>query len=128
MRRGGVLSFVAAVTVLAAVTVACSSDDRSGPLVVSDPTATDFDYDYLIPAGTGERYDAGEFIEILPAELEVAVGEVLRIVNEDERDHLVGPFFVGAGETLTQRFSTAGEFEGLCTVHPSGQFILTVNA
>ena len=127
MRRGGLLNLVAAVAVLVAVTVACSSDERSGPLVVSDPTATDFDYDYLIPIGTGERYDAGEFIEILPAELEVAVGEVLRIVNQDERDHLVGPFFVGTGETLTQRFSTAGEFEGLCTVHPSGQFILTVN-
>ena len=128
MRRSGLLGLVAAMAVLVAVTVGCSSDDRSGPLVVSDPTATEFDYDYLIPAGTGEQYDAGEFIEILPAELEVSVGEVLRIVNEDERDHLVGPFFVGAGETLTQRFSTAGEFEGLCTVHPSGQFILTVNA
>lgn len=128
MRKSGLLSLTIAVIVMIAVTVGCSSDERSGPLVVADPTATDFDYDYLIPAGTGEKYDAGEFIEILPAELEVTVGEVLRIVNEDERDHLVGPFFVGAGETLTQRFSTAGEFEGLCTVHPSGQFILTVNA
>ena len=42
-------------------------------------------------------------------------------------DHHIGPFFVGAGETLVQRFSAAGEFEGLCTVHPSGEFILTVN-
>ena len=106
---------------------ACSSDDRSGALVVADPSATEFDYDYLIPFGTGELFDSGEFIEILPAELEVTVGEVLRIVNEDERDHLVGPFYVGAGETLTQRFSTSGEFEGLCTVHPSGQFVLVVN-
>ena len=111
---------------LALVAGGCGSDERSGPLVVADPGATEFDYDYLIPAGTGERYDAGEFIEILPAELETSVGEILRIVNEDDRDHLVGPFYVGAGETLTQRFSTPGEFEGLCTVHPSGQFILTV--
>ena len=112
--------------VVALVAAACS-DGRDGPLVVEDPSATTFDYDYLIPEGTGERFDAGEFIEILPAELEVSVGEVLRVVNEVDRDHLVGPFFVGAGETLTQRFSTAGEFEGLCTVHPSGQFVLVVN-
>jgi len=105
---------------------ACSSGG-DGALVVPDADATEFEYDYLIPEGTGERFDAGEPIEILPAELEVSVGEVLRIVNEDDRDHLVGPFFVGAGETLTQRFSTAGEFEGLCTVHPSGQFVLIVN-
>ena len=128
MDRSWMIRLGAIAIALALFAVGCSSDDRSGPLVVEDPAATNFDYDYLIPAGTGERYDAGEFIEILPAELEVSVGEVLRIVNEDERDHLVGPFFVGAGETLTQRFSTAGEFEGLCTVHPSGQFILIVNA
>jgi len=128
MDRSWLVRLGAIAIALALFAVGCSSDDRAGPLVVADPGATEFDYDYLIPPGTGERYDAGEFIEILPAELEVSVGEVLRIVNEDERDHLVGPFFVGAGETLTQRFSTAGEFEGLCTVHPSGQFILIVNA
>jgi plastocyanin len=118
---------VVALLVVGVVAAACSSEDRDGALVVEDPTATTFDYDYFIPEGTGERFDAGEAIEILPAQLEVSVGEVLRIVNEDDRDHLVGPFFVGAGETLTQRFSTPGEFEGLCTVHPSGQFVLVVN-
>ncbi len=121
IRRAGV-----GVVLVALVIGACSSDERSGPLVVADPNAAEFTYDYLIPAGTGDRFDAGEFIEILPAELEASVGEVLRIVNEDDRDHLVGPFFVGAGETLTQRFSSPGEFEGLCTVHPSGQFVLHV--
>ncbi len=119
-------SALIAATVLTLVVAACG-EERQGALVVPDESATEFDYDYFIPVGTGERFDAGELIEILPAELEVSVGEVLRIVNEDDRDHLVGPFFVGAGETLTQRFSTAGEFEGICTVHPSGQFVLTVN-
>jgi len=118
----------AVVVVLVLITAACSSDSRSGALVVADPSATEFDFDYLIPAGTGLRFDAGEVIEILPGELEVSVGQVLRIVNDDDRDHLVGPFFVGAGETLTQRFSTPGQAQGLCTVHPSGQFVLTVNA
>lgn len=54
------------------------------------------------------------------------VGEVIRIVNEDDRGHLVGPFFVGANETLIQRFTSPGEFIGECTVHPSGQLVLTV--
>ena len=105
-----------------------SSSPTSGPLVVPDATADAYDYDYDIPPGTGDRFDRGEVIEIIPAELEVNVGEVLRIVNRDDRDHLIGPFFVGAGETLVQRFSSPGEFEGLCTVHPSGEFILKVNA
>jgi hypothetical protein len=53
-------------------------------------------------------------------------GETIRIVNEDDRGHNVGPWFVGANETLNQEFSSAGEFEGVCTVHPSGQLILIV--
>ncbi len=96
-------------------------------MVVADPGAEAYDYDYLIPTGTGEKFDRGEYVEILPAQLQVQVGEVLRIVNEDDRDHLIGPFFVAAGETLTQRFSAPGSFGGLCTVHPSGQFQLRVN-
>ena len=112
---------------LALIAASCGGDGRSGALVVPDPTADSYDYDYDIPLGTGERFDNGEIIDIIPATLEVNVGEVLRIVNDDERDHLIGPFFVGAGGTLVQRFSAPGEFEGLCTVHPSGQFILKVN-
>ncbi len=84
--------------------------------------------EYVIPVGAGEALDAGTPLEILPAELEVNVGDTIRIENQDDRGHTVGPFFVGANETLTQRFSTPGEFEGVCTVHPSGQLILIVNA
>jgi len=117
-----------AVALATLVVGACSSSTaRNGPLVVADPNAGDVDYDYFIAAGTGERFDNGEFIEILPAELEGSVGEVLRIVNADDRDHLIGPFFVGAGETLIQRFASPGSFGGLCTIHPSGQFRLTIN-
>ncbi len=54
------------------------------------------------------------------------MGETIEIVNEDDRGHLVGPFFVGAHETLTQRFTAPGEFIGACTVHPSGQLVLRV--
>lgn len=121
MRRAAIV-----VALLAVVAAACSGG-RSGPLLVPDPEATSVDYDYYIPFGTGAKFDAGEVVNILPAELDVHVGEVLRIVNDDERDHIVGPFFVGAGETLVQRFSSPGDFTGLCTVHPSGQFVLEVS-
>lgn len=112
---------------LAVVTVACG-DDNSQPqteAVTVDDSAT---LEYVIPVGAGEALDAGTPLEILPAELEVDVGDTIRIENQDDRGHTVGPFFVGANETLTQRFSTPGEFEGVCTVHPSGQLVLVVNA
>jgi plastocyanin len=91
--------------------------------VESDVT---FDHDYRIDAGTQQRIDAGEEVEIVPAELVVHVGESIRIVNDDVVDHTVGAFYVAAGETLTQEFRSPGTLEGECTVHPSGQFVLRV--
>ena len=116
--------FLAVVMALAAT--ACGTDG-SGALVVDDPDSVNADYEYLIPAGTGDRIEAGELVEILPAQLDVNVGEVIRIVNEDSRGHFVGIFYVGEGETVTQRFASPGEFQGACSVHPSGQLTLTVH-
>jgi plastocyanin len=104
---------------------ACAGDD-AGPGVEA-ASGVDADWAFTIPAGAGERIDAGEALAILPAEMDVRVGQVIRIVNEDDRGHLVGPFFVGAGETLVQRFSSPGEFVGECTVHPSGRLVLRVS-
>ncbi|MCB2223999.1 MAG: hypothetical protein KQH83_07465 [Actinobacteria bacterium] len=116
------LAVAAAAVMLAAA--ACSTAPEG--LDVEDAAATAADYSYTIPPGAGEAYDRGEPLDILPAELRARVGEVIEIVNQDDRGHLVGPFFVGAGETLRQRFASPGEFIGVCTVHPSGQIVLEV--
>jgi hypothetical protein len=84
------------------------------------------DYEYIIPQGTGDRIDAGEAISIIPADLDVRVGESIRIVNNDERGHVVGAFFVGPGETMSQAFASPGTLSGGCTIHPSGEFTLQV--
>ena len=106
---------------------ACGGDDdAAGPGIVRITDVDTATYEYVIPIGAGEALDAGEPLEILPGELVVSVGETIRIVNEDERGHNVGPWFVGANETVSQRFSSPGEFEGVCTVHPSGQLVLIV--
>jgi plastocyanin len=112
--------------------VACGGDGdgAAAPGVESVEAAAAADaatYEFVIPPGAGEALDAGQPLEILPGTLEVTVGDTISIVNEDDRGHNVGPFFVGAGETLTQRFSSPGEFVGVCTVHPSGQLVLIVD-
>ncbi len=106
----------------------CGSDPSSEPATEVVDSVDAATYEYVIPLGAGEALDAGTPLEILPAELEVRVGETIRIVNDDDRGHSVGPFFVGAHETLTQQFSSPGEFVGICTVHPSGEFVLVVSA
>ena len=119
---------LALVSVCSVGVVAGCSDDASQPGTEAVTVADAATFEYVIPAGAGEALDAGTPLEILPAELQVNVGDTIRIENQDDRGHTVGPFFVGANETLTQRFSTPGEFEGVCTVHPSGQLVLIVNA
>lgn len=120
---------VAMVAVASLGVVGCSGgDDAAGPGLTPTEQSAEATYEYTIPLGAGEALDAGTPLEILPAELATKVGETIRIVNEDDRGHNVGPWFVGANETLNQEFTSAGEFDGVCTVHPSGQLILVVEA
>lgn len=100
----------------------------TGVQIASVGDATEFQYDYVIPAGTADRIADGTEVEIVPRELVVEVGEAIRIVNDDDEGHVVGVFFVGAGETLTQQFTAPGELSGQCSVHPSGEFTLLVTA
>lgn len=116
---------IALVLIGIVVVTACGSGD-GGDLLVDEESSAAADYSFMIPAGAGEAFDRGEPLEILPAELQVRVGEVIELVNQDDRGHLVGPFYVGAKETLRQRFAAPGEFVGVCTVHPSGQLVLVV--
>ena len=126
-RRGIGARLAVSVLMVGGALAACGGDTSQPETeAVNDTEAAT--YEYVIPVGAGEALDAGTPLEILPAELEVNVGDTIRIENQDDRGHTVGPFFVGANETLTQRFSTPGEFEGVCTVHPSGQLVLIVNA
>lgn len=82
---------------------------------------------FVVPAGTGERLDRGETVEIVPRTLEVRVGDSLIIRNEDSRTHTVGPVVVRAGETAEQNFTQAGVVEGECTVHPDDKFTIRIS-
>lgn len=113
-------------SILLVVLTACGSDEPEG-LFSGDESVGTADYSFTIPAGAGEAIDRGEPLEVLPQEMHVNVGEVIELVNEDDRGHLVGPFFVGEGETVRQRFTAPGTFIGNCTVHPSGELVLIVD-
>lgn len=127
-RRRALLAIVALLVVAGAVVgiQAWRSDRGDQPSIRSAAAADVIDFDYLISAGTGARIDRGEPVSIIPEQLVAHVGQTIRIVNEDDRGHLVGPFYLGAGQTLTQTFASPGELVGECSVHPSGHFVLKV--
>lgn len=107
--------------VVVALLVGCGGGGGSaGP---EEPT-----FSYLIPAGAGADIENGKPLDILPGELMAELGQTIQIVNNDDRAHLLGPWFVGAGETLRQRFTEIGVFAGSCSVHPSGEFSVIVEA
>lgn len=124
-----VLALLVPVVLVAAYLIGARTGEDGSPAgidITSADGATEYQHDFVIPLGTAARIEAGERVEIVPAELVVEVGDALRIVNEDSSDHIVGVFFVAAGETLTQRFNSPAVLEGECSVHSSGSFTLRV--
>lgn len=111
--------------VVLAIAGACSGDDRAEVKVVTDPSRS-VDHDYVIPYGTNNRIAGGEDVTIVPQVLNVKVGDRIRIENQDDYGAQVGIFNVGAGETVTMEFTTPGQLEGACDVHPSGTFTINV--
>jgi hypothetical protein len=79
-----------------------------------------------VPLGTLAQIAAGEDVELMPTDLELAVGDTLEIRNLDIATHEVGPYLVGAGQTMRQTFTSPGVIEGVCTLNPSGQVRITI--
>lgn len=103
-----------------------SSGPATGPTVPVTTVPGPYDYEYVIPSGTGAMLDSGARPAVFPTSLDVKVGETIRIVNNDDRGHTMGTFYVLANSTLAYRFTTAGTFIGDCSLNPGEEFVLTV--
>jgi hypothetical protein len=86
------------------------------------------EYRIVIPEGTGELIEQGEDPGIIPQKIELVLGEkdVLVIENQDTIGHRISDFWIGAGETLRQKFKQEAIYQGECTVHESAQIEIIV--
>jgi hypothetical protein len=114
------------VAVVLGATGCNNSGPATGPTVPVTTVPGPYDHEYVIPAGTGAMLDSGARPAVFPTSLDVRVGETIQIVNNDDRGHTMGTFYVLANSTLTYRFTTAGTFIGDCSLNPGEEFVLTV--
>lgn len=123
-RRGALL----AVAIAAALSAAACGGSKATFGSSSADVSKGVDYEFVIPAGTAERIAAGEEPHIIPHSLDAKVGEVIRIINQDNVGQQVGPFYVGANEELVQKFKAPGKYEGVCAIAGKDPIILRVTA
>jgi hypothetical protein len=86
------------------------------------------DYEVVIPPGTAALAATGQDVEFFPEGFTMKVGETLRIRNIDNASATLGPFVIGPGETLTQRFTQPGDIEGYCSFTEDQRTFFTVVA
>jgi hypothetical protein len=127
MRRPLLVSVAALAAVFAVLVVGCNGDSSRRPGSAGVSIDGDFTYDYMIPPGSGAAADRGEHLDIFPDRLDAQVGESLRIINNDDRTHVLGPYTVGAGQVLTQEFTSPGTFVGVCSTNPGVEFVLSIS-
>lgn len=70
-----------------------------------------------VPRGTADRIARGERVDIVGDRIDARVGDRLRLVNHDNRSHMIGPFLVGPGQRVESLLGRAGSYEGECSLH-----------
>ena len=70
----------------------------------------------------------GQAVDLMPTTLDAKVGESIRIVNQDDEDFMVGPFFVKAKATVAMRFTREGTLVGTCDMNAEGEIVINVTA
>ena len=73
--------------------------------------------EFRIAAGTADRIEAGEELEVFPTKLDLSVGDRLVIANEDSVVHLAGPYAVRPGETLDITYTKPAIYPGPCSLN-----------
>ncbi|GIK76975.1 MAG: hypothetical protein EDQ89_05970 [Acidobacteria bacterium] len=82
---------------------------------------------FAIPAGAGERVDAGRPVPGVPRRIEGTVGDTVEVVNHDSELQVVSGFPVNPGQTVRIPLNRAGTFEVECSAHESDNLKLVVS-
>lgn len=97
-------------------------------LALRGPSSGGADYEVVIAPGTAALADTGQDVEFFPEGFTMRVGQTLVIRNQDNAAATIGPFTVGAGETIRHTFTEPGIIEGYCSFTDGPRTFFTVVA
>lgn len=115
-------AWLAVLLTFVAIASACSSSGSSSVATTGSV------YEVVVPFGTYESTMRGELVDLLPAVLDVKVGDEFVVVNEDEFTHTIGPFTVRPGETLRHVWQTPDTILGECSLLMGDAVTINVTA
>ena len=124
-----VVLVLAVAGVVVGLRLTTNDDDRDGRAaleVIQEKGSVT--HEFVVPAGTAARVQAGLHVDVVPDQISVRVGDTIHIRNEDDVAAEVGVFNVAPGVTVTMRFTEPGRLEGYCSVDPDGRFVIDVQA
>ncbi len=117
LRRRVVAPLLVAGLVFGGALVGCSesSTPESAPTSTAPaaPAREAVVHDFVIPEGTAALIASGGTPDVIPARLDVHVGDSIRVRNDDTEVARLGIFDVGPGETMSMNFTEERVLSGV---------------
>ena len=80
----------------------------------------------VIPAGTADSIRAGNAPVEIPRDMRFVVGDTLRVINQDDENHQLGPLWIPAESSASLKLETAENLIFECTFQADNNFGVTV--
>lgn len=80
----------------------------------------------VIPAGTAELIRSGESPPQIPKDMRFVVGDTLQVVNRDSENHQLGPLWIPANSSASQKLETEENMVVECTFQAGSYMGITV--
>ena len=71
--------------------------------------------EFVIPDGTAQKIENGEFSSVLPEGMQFVQGDVLLVKNEDEAPHQMGPLFIPPKASSRLLLDTVNSYSYSCS-------------
>lgn len=80
----------------------------------------------VIPAGTAELIRAGEAPPEIPRDMRFVVGDTLKVINEDDENHQLGPLWIPAESSASLKLETEENLVFECSFQAGSYLGITV--